>query len=105
MDACSSRLRSIPRSRALDERQLPPRRSPQPGHSAATVVELMENGKPAARLVAMELLEAWNAPVTGLDPWQPETITAERISALKKWSAHLHATPSTTRATAVSANL
>jgi len=30
------------------------------------------------RLAAIELLGAWNAPVSGVDPWRPETITEAR---------------------------
>jgi HEAT repeat protein len=39
------------------------------------------------RLTALDLLEHWNAPVAGIDPWRPETVTAERLAALARWAA------------------
>ncbi len=34
----------------------------------------------------MELLHEWKAPLKGLDPWRPESLTDERLAALEKWS-------------------
>ena len=33
----------------------------------------------------MELLQEWKAPLAGLDPWRPETFTAERLAKLDAW--------------------
>jgi HEAT repeat protein len=55
--------------------------------AAAPVASAFAEGSLATRLSALELLAAWKAPVAGLDPWQPETITRERLEALSAWSA------------------
>src|SRR4051794_11359501 len=39
--------------------------------AAPRVVEPFVRTNLAGRLSALELLSAWNAPVQGLDPWQP----------------------------------
>ena len=31
------------------------------------------------------MLEQWKAPLADLDPWRPETFTAERLARLEKW--------------------
>jgi HEAT repeat protein len=41
-----------------------------------------------ARLAALELLREWKAPVQGLDPWHPETLTAPRLKDLQDWSGN-----------------
>src|ERR1044072_4319232 len=38
--------------------------------AARRIVELFVSGSLQARLAAMEMLEEWNAPVAGVDPWQ-----------------------------------
>jgi HEAT repeat protein len=50
------------------------------------VVEAFREGNLASRLTALELLRDWRAPVEGIDPWRPETINDERLSALEKWT-------------------
>jgi HEAT repeat protein/thiol-disulfide isomerase/thioredoxin len=42
-------------------------------------------GSLAHRLAALELLTAWEAPVDGIDPWQPKTLSNERIARLDEW--------------------
>lgn len=59
---------------------------PHPGLAAAGVVKAFARGKLATRLSALELLGHWRAPIEGVDPWRPETITAERAGALAAWA-------------------
>ena len=54
--------------------------------AAKEVVSEFSRGPLAFRLAALEVLTAWQAPVEGLDPWRPETITAARLEALKAWA-------------------
>jgi HEAT repeat protein len=59
---------------------------PYPEVASASVVEIFSDGKLAARLSALELLSEWKAPLQGLDPWRPESLTKESLAALSKWS-------------------
>lgn len=72
---------SVPREAAIR------RLLPYPKASAEKSVEAFSRGKLATRLAVLELLHEWKAPSDGLDPWRPETLTAERQAALKKWAA------------------
>ena len=56
-----------------------------PQYAAANVVAEFPDAQLAERLAYLEVLTEWNAPVDGLDPWIPDTVTAERISALEEW--------------------
>ena len=56
--------------------------------SQETVRAFLE-GTLAARLSTLELLREWKAPVDALDPWQPETLTPERATALQDWQRTL----------------
>jgi hypothetical protein len=53
------------------------------------VAEVFIRGKLGARLAALDLLVDWQAPVADLDPWRPQTITAERLQELEDWAAQL----------------
>ncbi len=59
---------------------------PRPDLAAQRVVEAFASGKLATRLLALELLTHWKAPVEPIDPWRPETVTPQRIEALKLWT-------------------
>lgn len=59
---------------------------PYPEASREAVVRAFQKGNLSTKLAAMELLAAWKAPVEKLDPWQPDTLTAERLAALAKWA-------------------
>jgi HEAT repeat protein/thiol-disulfide isomerase/thioredoxin len=59
---------------------------PYAGDARPAVVKAFSEGSLAQRLSALELLEQWRAPLAGLDPWQPETFTSERLAALTAWS-------------------
>ncbi|MBC7966530.1 MAG: HEAT repeat domain-containing protein, partial [Fuerstia sp.] len=56
-----------------------------PQYAAANVVSEFADASLAERLAYLEVLTAWQAPVEGLDPWIPDTVTSERISALEEW--------------------
>lgn len=56
-----------------------------PEAAKAAVVKAFAGGNLATRLAAAEVLHQWQAPLTGLDPWLPETVTDERLAALKAW--------------------
>lgn len=55
--------------------------------AATEVVAAFAKGKLAARLAALELLHAWDAPVADIDPWLPETISEDRLKELAAWAA------------------
>ncbi len=63
------------------------RLSGYPNEAAATVVETFASGSLQSRLAALELLETWKAPASGLDPWSPATVTEARLKALREWAA------------------
>lgn len=60
---------------------------PHPHLAAGPVSTDFAEGPLSARLAAMELLEAWKAPVKGLDPWRPETMTEPQLKAIIEWAA------------------
>ena len=57
--------------------------------AAAEVAKIFATGKLAARLASLDLLIDWKAPVKGLDPWQPQSITPARLNDLENWAAGL----------------
>lgn len=58
-----------------------------PDQAAAPVAAALSQGTLASRLAALEILQEWGGPVDGLDPWQPETLTPERLERLRTWAA------------------
>jgi HEAT repeat protein len=66
---------------------------PHPEVARAAVVDAFREGTLAARLTALELLREWRAPVEGIDPWRPDTISEERLTALEKWRGETGAEP------------
>lgn len=58
---------------------------PYPEVSRAAAIKAFREGKLAARLAAWELLHQWRVPLDGLDPWQPESFTDERLAELEAW--------------------
>jgi thiol-disulfide isomerase/thioredoxin len=53
--------------------------------SAKPIMEVLETGNLSQKLGALEILEKWSAPIAGLDPWDPDTISGERLELLKQW--------------------
>src|SRR5688500_13597029 len=68
----------------------------RPDVAAAKAVEAFERGKLTARLALFELLSEWRAPVDGIDPWEPGTVTPQRLDVLKKWAATVKERPAPT---------
>ena len=62
---------------------------PHPQVAAGPVTSAFAEGSLSTRLAAMELLESWKAPVQGIDPWRPETLTEERLKAINSWAEKL----------------
>ena len=60
---------------------------PYPKEAREEVVEAVHDGNLATRLAALELLGAWNAPIAGLDPWDMESLTKERLETLDRWAS------------------
>ena len=58
------------------------------GAVADAVLAQLKSAKLSARLAALEILQEWRAPLDGLDPWLPETLTPERTVALTTWAAN-----------------
>ena len=58
---------------------------PYPNVAGGAVLKALREGTLATRLAALELLEQWGAPLNGIDPWQPQTITGERLAAVEDW--------------------
>ncbi len=61
------------------------RLTPYPEAAKAAVVKAFRESGLSARLAAMEVLDGWQAPLEGFDPWRPETFTPERLARLEKW--------------------
>lgn len=58
-----------------------------PALTAAAVCDAFVHSTLQTRLASLELLSEWGAPTGEMDPWQPETLTAERLNALTTWAA------------------
>lgn len=64
-----------------------------PKEAGGAVVAGFIKGTLVTRLTALEILSVWKAPVADLDPWQPRTVTSERLEALEEWAESLPASP------------
>ena len=74
-------------SQSSTERETAIRRLlPYPAESAQPLVEAFADDRLGVRLAAVELFDAWKAPIVEIDPWRPETVTAERLAALSTWA-------------------
>ncbi len=65
----------------------------EPKLAAPAVVTLFAEGALSERLAALELLDGWRAPIRDLDPWRPETITLQRLEALRAWARRMSDAP------------
>lgn len=61
---------------------------PYPKQAAGSVLRVLEDGKLASSLTAVELLRLWKAPVGSLDPWRLETVR-EAMKELRSWAESL----------------
>lgn len=58
---------------------------PHPEVAAAHVLSKLNGGSLSEKLTALELLQAWNAPVQEIDPWAPETFDEQSRERLEEW--------------------
>lgn len=60
-----------------------------PKLAAGTLMQAFNEGKLAKRLAIYEIFRIWEAPLEGIDPWQPESIDATALARLDAWSSQL----------------
>lgn len=53
--------------------------------SAGPLVEVLSQGNLSQKIAALEILEKWIAPIAGIDPWEPDSISQERLAILGDW--------------------
>ncbi len=53
--------------------------------AAGPVVAVLLSGNLSQKIAALEILEKWSAPIAGIDPWEPDTISGERLTVLNDW--------------------
>lgn len=53
--------------------------------SAAKVVDALRSGGLSQQLSALQILQSWNAPITAIDPWRPETLGGDSLQSLIDW--------------------
>ena len=53
--------------------------------SAAKVVDALRSGGLSQQLSALQILQSWNAPITTIDPWRPETLGGDSLQSLIEW--------------------
>ncbi len=66
--------------------------------SAESIVDTLRTGRLAQQLCALQILKSWSAPVDEIDPWQPETLQADKLEPLIQWVRKLPSTPETDKA-------
>jgi HEAT repeat protein len=76
------------------------RLAPHSAAAAVAVTDAFAKGNLLTRLSCLDLLAEWKAPLTDIDPWQPETLTPQRLKQLQDWAAGAtKTTPATQPAT------
>lgn len=53
--------------------------------AAGPVLAVLASGNLSQKIGALEILEKWSAPIAGIDPWEPDTMSAERLAELNDW--------------------
>jgi thiol-disulfide isomerase/thioredoxin len=53
--------------------------------SAPVLVDTLRSGRLSQQLCALNILQSWQAPVSAIDPWQPDSIDAESVQPLIEW--------------------
>jgi len=53
---------------------------------APRIVSLLDDPTLRTRTAALALLQRWNAPVQGIDPWTKSTLTPARLGQLRTWA-------------------
>ncbi len=56
-----------------------------PQHAVHPAIDLLASGRLADQLSALQLLRTWGAPLAGLDPWEPASISDAAVGRLKAW--------------------
>ena len=57
-----------------------------PGKTRVPLVDaLQQPGKLEQKLCVLEVLDRWDAPIDGLDPWSEPTFAADRLVKLNQW--------------------
>ena len=83
-------LVSLLRDRRLETRRLSSKRlAKNQLLSAGPLIEVLSTGNLSQKIVATEILEKWSAPVAGIDPWEPDTISTGRLKLLDQWLKEL----------------
>ncbi len=52
---------------------------------AGAVVDALRSGSLAQKLSAFDILTTWRAPLQGIDPWQPASISEQTVTPLIEW--------------------
>ena len=60
---------------------------PYPQVSVSLVGQSLGKPSLSTRLMALDLLRDWKAPIDGLDPWRADTFTTARIKHVADWAA------------------
>jgi HEAT repeat protein len=60
---------------------------PYPQICVNLVSQALGKSSLSTRLMALDLLRDWKAPVDGLDPWRADTFTASRLTHIAEWAA------------------
>ncbi len=58
-----------------------------PQHAAGPVIDLLVTGTLAHQLSALQLLRKWEAPIDGLDPWDPPSMDDDVLKQLQAWGS------------------
>ncbi len=53
--------------------------------AAGPLLEVLSTGNLSQKISALEILDKWSAPIAGLDPWEPDTMSIERLAILREW--------------------
>ncbi len=92
----------------LDSRNAPEREAAVRGleshlESMPSVIAALSDQSLTCRLSAVELLQRWGAPVSGIDPWNADSLTDARRTAIANWAKVRSTTQSSTRSSETSA--
>ena len=79
-------VRLFDRSDAVTREAVVLRLRDHPGVASSSAVDAFAKGSLQARLTALELFDAWHAPIDGIDPWRPSTLTEARLKGLRDWA-------------------
>lgn len=53
--------------------------------SASEVVQTLQTGKLIQKLAALQVLQAWNAPLGAIDPWDPDSVNSVSSMPILEW--------------------